>query len=418
MSTQAGWTCARGSALTATSAEETFYVTSFHGVLFIMNKPRVLIVYHTYLPSEFAMGPVSAIRHLAECMGHDYEIRLLTLNHDFVTGEKLFSADHQVASTDGASIEYLPRGFRGLRILWQRLREPHEVLEIHSGFDRHLAIPALVLTRMGIVNGTRAFHSPHGIFLPIDMSRGAFKKRLYCALADVFNLYKNVVHLASSPGEVADIRRWHRRTQRIVEMPHFVDAQLGTNRVAPRSKRPQSLKIAFVGRIALQKNFMFAIEVVRALGVESQMDVFGEADPDYWPACDAALNAGTGLCKVNLHGHVPQTRLLDILPNYDVLLHPTSGENFGYSIIEALGLGVPVLLSDKSPWLDIEKVGAGWVVPLSDHGAFVARLTEIFNMGTEWQSLRESALNYAREKIENERSRKLRASLYSGESKP
>jgi glycosyltransferase involved in cell wall biosynthesis len=383
-----------------------------------MSKPRVLIVYHTYLPSEFAMGPVSAIKHLIECMGHDYEIRLLTLNHDFVTGERLFSDDHHIVSTDLATIEYLPRGVSGLRILLQRLREPHEVLEIHSGFDRHLAIPSLVLTRLGRVNGKQAFHSPHGIFLPIDMSRGAFKKRLYCALADIVNLYKNVVHLASSPGEVADILRWHRRPLRIIEMPHFVDAHLGMNTVQPRSKRPQSLKIAFVGRIALQKNFLFAIEVVRALGVESDMDVFGEADPEYLSACNAALQAGTGLCKVTLHGHVPQKNLLDILPNYDVLFHPTSGENFGYSIIEALSLGVPVLLSDKSPWLDIEKFGAGWIIPLSDRAAFVARLTQIFNMGSEWQTLRDAALKYAREKIDNERSRKLRTALYSGEAAP
>jgi len=379
-----------------------------------MSKPRVLIVYHSYLPSEFAMGPVSAIRYLIDCMSHDYEITLLTLNHDFITGKKLFVNDHHVVSADRVTIEYLPRGFCGLRLLLQRLREPHDVLEIHSGFDRHLAIPALVLTRMGVVNGNRAFHSPHGVFLPIDMSRGAFKKRLYCAIADIVNLYKNVVHLASSPGEVADIRRWHRRPQRIIEMPHFVDAHAGIQRVPPRSKPAQTLKIAFVGRIALQKNFLFAIEVVRALGVRSEMDVFGEGDPDYQPACDIAIKAGTGLCKITLRGQVPQNELLEILANYDVLLHPTSGENFGYSIIEALSLGVPVLISDKCPWLDVEKFNAGWMIAGSDKAAFVARLTQIFNMGSEWQALREGAIKYAREKVDNERSRKLRGQLYAG----
>jgi glycosyltransferase involved in cell wall biosynthesis len=383
-----------------------------------MSKPKVLIVYHTYLPSEFAMGPVSAIRHLIQCMGQDYEITLLTLNHDFISGERLFANDHHVVSTDRAIIEYLPRGIAGLRILWRRLREPHDVLEIHSGFDRYLAIPALALTRMGVVNGRRAFHSPHGIFLPIDMSRGALKKRLYCALADIVHLYRNVVHLASSPGETADIRRWHRRPQRIIEMPHFVDAHAGTHTVPQRQKSAQTLKIAFVGRIALQKNFLFAIEVVRALGMKSEMDVFGEADPDYQPACEAALMAGKGLCEITLYGHVPQKTLLDILPNYDVLLHPTLGENFGYSIIEALSLGLPVLLSDKSPWLDVEAFHAGWIIPVSDKAAFVARLTQIYNMGPEWQALRDGALKYAREKVDNERSRKLRAALYAGEIAP
>jgi glycosyltransferase involved in cell wall biosynthesis len=380
-----------------------------------MSKPKVLIVYHTYLPSEFAMGPVSAIRHLIECMADRFDIRLITLNHDFITGRKLFPDDHHIDVSGPATIEYLPRGWAGLRILFRRLRERHDVIEIHSGFDRHVAIPALALTRLGLVNGRHAFHSPHGIFLPIDMSRGAIKKRLYCAIADIVNLYGNVTHLASSPGEVADIRRWHRRPQRVIETPHFVDPRLATNSPPPRMKRPQSLKIAFAGRITLQKNFLFAIDVVRSLGVASTLDVFGETDPDYWPACEMALKAGTGLCKVRFHGQVPQRQLLETLAGYDVLLHPTSGENFGYSIIEALSLGVPVLLSDKSPWLDVEQYNAGWVFPVSDRAVFVARLTAIFHMGEEWQTLREGALKYARTKVDNEQSVKFRTALYLGE---
>jgi glycosyltransferase involved in cell wall biosynthesis len=377
-----------------------------------MSKPRVLIVYHTYLPSEFAMGPVSAIRHLVECIGDGFHMRLLTLNHDFITGKKLFPDDHHIDASGPATIEYLPRGWAGLKILFRRLRESHDVLEIHSGFDRHAAIPALALSRLGLVNGSQAFHSPHGIFLPIDMSRGALKKRIYCAFADFVNLYKNVIHLASSPGEAADIQRWHRRPQRIIEMPHFVDRRLAAYSPPPRAKRPQSLKIAFAGRITLQKNFLFAIEVVRALVVASTLDVFGETDPDYWPACEAALQEGTGLCNVTFHGQVPQQQLLNALPDYDVLLHPTSGENFGYSIIEALSLGVPVLLSDKCPWLDVETYNAGWVIPVSNRAAFVDRLTAIFHMADEWQALRAGALKYAGEKVDNERSTKLRTALY------
>jgi glycosyltransferase involved in cell wall biosynthesis len=198
-------------------------------------------------------------------------------------------------------------------------------------------------------------------------------------------------------------------------MPHFVDPRLARNSPAPRAKRPQSLKIAFAGRINLQKNFLFAIDVIRTLDVASTLDVFGETDPDYWPACEAALKAGTGRCNVTFHGQVPQQQLLDALPDYDVLLHPTSGENFGYSIIEALSLGVPVLLSDKSPWLDVETYNAGWVIPASNRAAFVDRLTAIFHMGDEWQTLRDGALKYAREKADNGRSAKLRSALYLGE---
>jgi len=107
-----------------------------------------------------------------------------------------------------------------------------------------------------------------------------------------------------------------------------------------------------------------------------------------------------------------------MLPEYDVLLHPTSGENFGYSIIEALERGVPVLLSDKCPWLDVEGHGAGWVVPLSQPETFVRHLTDIYEMGTEWQKLRDNALRYARYKVDNTRSANVRRQLYSGALTP
>jgi glycosyltransferase involved in cell wall biosynthesis len=384
------------------------------GLSIRMARLKVQIVYQTYLPSEFAMGPVSAIKNLIDSMGHECNIRLLTLNYDFLTEKQLFPKNHHVVSTPMATIEYLPRGSSGLKMLYDRLRERHDILEIHSGFDRNLAIPALILSRVGMANAGKVFHSPHGIFLPVDMSRGALKKRLYCGLSDLVELYKNVIHLASSPGEVADIQRWHRRDQRIIEVPHFVDAAVGEQALPSRVKQPKSLKIAFVGRVTLQKNLLFALEVVRGLAVPAEMDVFGDSDPDYQPACDAELAKGTGFCKVKLHGQIPHKDVLTALPQYDILLHPTLGENFGYSIIEALSRGIPVLLSDKSPWLDVENFGAGWVVALSHPDEFRRHLTEIYEMGPEWQRMREGAQRYAREKVDNRRSADARRRLYAG----
>lgn len=375
-------------------------------------RKKVLIVYHAYFPSEFAVGPANAIRQYVEAMSSHCAFRILTLNFDFASGRPLFPDSHHVVEGDDAVIEYVPYGRSGLRILAGRMREDHDVIDIHSGFDRHLAIPALLLHRLGLSRAGLTLHTPHGIFMPIDMSRGGAKKRAYCAMADLVGLYRGVLHVASSPGEAADIRRAHWRRQDIVEIPHFTGVVPGIANSGPRRiKRANSLKMAFVGRIALQKNLLFAIDVVRRLRFPSELHVYGAASPDYWARCQARIAEGTGLCTVVLHGPLNQERLLGVLPDHDVLFHPTLGENFGYAIVESLARGIPVLLSDRSPWLDVADFHAGWALPLADPEAFVARLEELYLTGEQWAALSEGALSYARTHFDDRRSLALRQDL-------
>ena len=50
---------------------------------------------------------------------------------------------------------------------------------------------------------------------------------------------------------------------------------------------------------------------------------------------------------------------------------PTRGENYGHVIFEALAAGVPVLISDQTPWRDLEQEAVGYMRPLNDENAFV-----------------------------------------------
>ncbi len=59
------------------------------------------------------------------------------------------------------------------------------------------------------------------------------------------------------------------------------------------------------------------------------------------------------------------------LAQHDVLFLPTRSENFGHVIHEALSVGVPVLISDQTPWSDLEANGAGWNIALDASSEFV-----------------------------------------------
>jgi glycosyltransferase involved in cell wall biosynthesis len=358
-------------------------------------KKRVLIVYRSYFPSLSHLGPATAIRNLTSNMSGDYDFHILTLNHEFASGARLFEEAVHCEIVGSAMVEYIPRGLRGLLILLRRLRSDFDVVDIQCAFDPLLSMPALLLCWLGIAGGSRIFHTPHGIFMDVIMSAGSLKKWLFCRLTDILGLYRRVVHLAGSPGEEDDIRRNHRRAQNVRMVSQFVESAV-THRVI-RQKPAATLNIAFVGRVTVQKNLAFAIEALRQLPVPSTFDIFGELGNDaYARQCIEMIEAGVGRCKVTFKGNLAKQDLFRQLSRYDILLHPTLGENFGHAIVEALTVGLPVLISDKSPWTDVAEQNAGWSLPLSQPSAFSDKLKAIYEMGDGWSAMSDGAIRYSR----------------------
>ena len=54
-----------------------------------------------------------------------------------------------------------------------------------------------------------------------------------------------------------------------------------------------------------------------------------------------------------------------LFDKYDLLVLPTTSENFGLVILEALGRGLPVLTTNETPWIDIQNKNAGWIINYS-----------------------------------------------------
>jgi hypothetical protein len=69
----------------------------------------------------------------------------------------------------------------------------------------------------------------------------------------------------------------------------------------------------------------------------------------------------------------------------------TWGENFGHSIAEALNHGLPVVISDRTPWRNLHKISAGWDIPLNQ-AAFEIVLQICLSMDNQdYQAMRKKA---------------------------
>ena len=123
----------------------------------------------------------------------------------------------------------------------------------------------------------------------------------------------------------------------------------------------------FLSRICPQKNLLQAIRIVSKLNGNIQFDIFGpKEDQDYWRRCEKELNSLCSSVKWNYRGAVPSENVVNIFLQYDVLLLPTMGENFGHVIYEALMAGCIPLISDRTPWNSLEENICGYATALEN----------------------------------------------------
>jgi glycosyltransferase involved in cell wall biosynthesis len=118
-------------------------------------------------------------------------------------------------------------------------------------------------------------------------------------------------------------------------------------------------------------------------------------DERYWQKCLAILRDLPANVSIECNGNLDHSEVLAVLPAHHLFLLPTLGENYGHSIVEALSAGVPVLISDQTPWTTVNECGAGWALPLNSESKFSDVLQAVVDMGPEeYGQFRFRALEY------------------------
>ena len=84
--------------------------------------------------------------------------------------------------------------------------------------------------------------------------------------------------------------------------------------------------------------------------------------------------------RVNYKGVIPSEQVPELFGNYHALFMPSQGENFGHTMAEALATGLPLLISDRTPWRGLEAARAGWDLSLEDGTAWRTKLMELVAM--------------------------------------
>ena len=142
-------------------------------------------------------------------------------------------------------------------------------------------------------------------------------------------------------------------------------------RFAPdvRVRRSGAAKFVFVGVPVHHKGFdvlCHAFSNVLSLAPNAELHVVG----------DASLIVKSALPnQIRLHGKLGHRELAQLLTTMDCLVLPSRLESFGMVVVEALAVGLPVIVSDRVGAMELVQEGKnGWVVPAGDERALEYRL--------------------------------------------
>lgn len=347
-----------------------------------MSQPRILVLLDYYIPGYKSGGPLRTIANMVTRLGRRFDFWVLTRDRDATDTAPYpgVRADAWV-EVGQARVWYASPGGLGARAIRQRVAEVGpDVIYLNSFFSK-LTVRTLALRRAGLIPPLPVVLAPRGEFAPGALRLKAPKKRAYMTLARVAGLYRGLIWQASASHEAADIGR-------VVgigdpSIAPDIPAPLGPPGPPAPPKAPGRLRLVYVARIAAVKNLHMLLELLPRLRGDVELAIYGPLrEPAYWAQCQALIAALPPSVRVRYEGPVEHEGVAAAMAWGHAYVLPTLGENFGHSILEALALGRPVVISDMTPWRALEADRAGWDLPLTPE-AWVTALQRLVDMDHE-----------------------------------
>jgi glycosyltransferase involved in cell wall biosynthesis len=366
-----------------------------------MTKPSVLIFVDYYLPGYKAGGPIASVSRMVKNLRDEFDIRIFTRDRDLGDSESYAGIEPNTwTDVDGVKVYYAGPENLAIRSLKALVGSTQPKLIYLNSYFSVLSRRVLLLAKRRQVSGAKVAIAPRGEFSKGALAIKAAKKRAYLTMATWSRLTRNVVWHVSSIHEREDVlRAAGSDCLTIIEAPDLLAIGDGLPAGSSAQKEVGLARFAWLSRISPKKNLIGAIRMLENVQGEAHFAIYGPVeDQAYWQECQAAIRKLPSNVKVEYMGGLTPTEVVPALAQHHFFLFPTFGENFGHVIPEALCGGCPVLLSDQTPWLDLEENSAGWVMSLASQTAWEKCIQGCIDMDNESYEIHSKS---ARTYIEN-----------------
>jgi glycosyltransferase involved in cell wall biosynthesis len=368
-----------------------------------MEKKKILVLVDWFAPGYKAGGPIQSCVNFAFAMKREFSIYVLTTDTDHGETEPypgITAGEWTTSLHPDIHVCYL----RKAGISRGALRRQIEAVQPDFVYLNHLFSPLFVvyplwLKYRGRIEG-KVVVCPRGALYDSALTVKTWKKTPFLRLFRWMGLHRRVLFHATNEREKAAILRYFPGSQVLIadNLPNMNQPEF-----ASRSKGTGAVRIIFVARLVAIKNLQFFLQALEQVRATVELTVVGPVeDKGYWEECRTRIARLPANISVDYLGPRRNDALMPLLQQHHIFVLPTTGENFGHSIFEALLAGRPVLISDQTPWLGLTAKKAGWDLPLGDPSRFAAVVEETAGWDqTQFDEWARSAWEYAHRFIEN-----------------
>jgi len=342
---------------------------------------KLLILTRWYLPAVKSGGTVRSTSALVNGLKNEFDISIITSDRDLGATEAYSNTVfNQWIDLGGVNIVYISK--LNTEYINRYIEEAAaDIIYLNSFFD--IITQVLIFLKLKGKIKSKIILAPRGELAKGALSIKASKKKAYLFFYKLFNLSKGITFHATSKEDAEDIKLFFPKNK--IEIIQNLKDESTETYVLP-VKESGKIKMVFISRIAPVKNLLYGLEV---LGINSfdgmiEFDIYGpDEDKDYWEKCKKLISDLPSNIIVNYKGFVEPKDIATTLSKYHLFFLPTKGENFGHAIVEAMQVGLVPLISDKTPWGNLESINAGYSLSLSDKNSFVNAINEILSCNND-----------------------------------
>lgn len=365
-------------------------------------KPTVLVFVGHYRPGFKAGGILRSVENLVNHLHGEFQFMIVTRDRDLGDDAPYPGVSrHEWNSVGFARVYYLEPGAETLSCLRQIVRStPHDLIYLNSFFEP-LTVKVLCNRLLGLIGRHPVILAPRGEFAWASLRLKYAKKAVFMWIARLIRLYAPVTWHASSPFEADDITNVmgiRRDAIRVALDLPTIDRNATEDTTSPQhGQEREDLRVVFLSRISPEKNLDFALRVLGKTRSKVTFDIIGPIEnAAHWDDCQKLRRELPTHVTSRSLGSVNPSEVMKTLAQYDLLLLPSGGENYGHVIAESLTVGTPVLISTNTPWRNLMAKGLGWDLALDDIASFVRVIDE---MGTKDKNARLAQRKTVRESM-------------------
>lgn len=361
-------------------------------------KKNVLIFISHYLPGYKIGGPLNSIIGITENLNQYFRFHIISSDRDMGDSEPFKEiATNTWQELSNIKVKYLKAGVNYYFSVYKDLsKNQYDTIYLNSFFDFKFSIFIVLLFRLKLLNCNKIVLAPRGELFPVSLSFGKIKKQVFLSISKFFDLHGDVTWHSTNIKESETIINLFKNVElKMVEVLANNESYL----IPKKSKNSENnyLRIIYLSRISKDKNLIYTFKTLMKVRSKVLFHIYGPIEDNYiWNECIDKMKELPKNITVKYMGGVKKEDVRKTFSKYDLFFFPTHNENYGHVINESLSVGTSVLISNNTPWRELDSNGLGWDFSLEENDLFVEVIEDFSKLSSDnkYQKRKDVLKNY------------------------